>query len=95
MSDKDMPLTAVPLLSADLVKYRFDQIDGKMDKFDRKLDDLANNYYTKEEVNFLIDKNTVKTQDVAKQLETMRWYWRTIVAAVIVSLTYWWFNHGK
>lgn len=41
---------AVQLPSADLIQYRFDNIDNTLEKFDHKLDKLANTYVPRTEI---------------------------------------------
>jgi len=46
----DTVVASVPLPSADLIIYRFDQIDAQLEATNIKLDHMANSFATREEV---------------------------------------------
>lgn len=70
-----IPTTPVPMPSADLVTFRFDQIDKEMTSLHTKLDGLTVNFATKDEVSI-----------INKRLDNYTWYWRAIVTAVLTAL---------
>lgn len=78
------PMISVP--SADLINYRFDMTDRRFDEMTKKLDAIyAQNAHFVDETRVReIVKEVVKpTEDT---LSGYRWYWRTLVGAVILAI---------
>lgn len=78
------PMVAVP--SADLINYRFDQTDKRFDEMKVKLDAIfAQNAHFVDEtrVREIVREIVKPTEDT---LSGYRWYWRTLVAAVILAV---------
>lgn len=71
-----IPTTPVPMPSADLVTFRFDQMDKEMSSLHSKLDNLTINFATKEEF-----------ATVQRQMDNWRWYLRAMVVAVFTALS--------
>jgi hypothetical protein len=78
------PMVSVP--SSDLINYRFDQTDRRFDEMTKKLDAIfaQNAHFVDESRVREIVKELIKpTEDT---LGGYRWYWRTLVAAVILAI---------
>jgi hypothetical protein len=78
------PMISVP--SADLINYRFDITEKRFDEMTRKLDAIfaQNAHFVDESRVREIVKEVIKpTEDT---LGGYRWYWRTLVAAVILAI---------
>lgn len=72
-SSRVQPIISMP--SSDLITYRFDQTDKKLDALDKKFDSQASIYATKEEVGA-----------VNKRLDNYSWYWRTVFSSLLLLL---------
>lgn len=64
------PTISMP--SSDLITYRFDQTDKKIDAIDRKFNEMTSIYATKEELHV-----------INKRLDNYSWYWRTVFAGIV------------
>lgn len=83
--------------SADLLNYRFDQVDQNFKEVKEQLAALVSNFITKEEAQMLKDERDAKIEALriehgnalkalTDRLDTQRWYWRAIVTAVLFAL---------
>lgn len=75
----DNIVTSIPLPSADLITYRFDQTDKKFDDLNLKLDKLTNNFASKEELQYV-------KEEADKTFANYRWYWRSIFTALLLCI---------
>lgn len=70
------PHIAPPTLpSSDLIIYRFDQTDKKIEDLDHKFDSMGILYASKEEL-----------AAVNKRLDDYKWYWRTVFTALLLCV---------
>lgn len=67
------PTISMP--SSDLITYRFDQTDKKLDSLDKKFDAQSAIFATKEELG-----------SINKRLDNYTWYWRTVFTSVLLLL---------
>lgn len=81
---------SVPMPSADLINFRFDQQDKKFDELNAKLDALTIGFLTKEEARNLKEEHDKDISALWKKFDDQRWYWRavftcglTLVAGVV------------
>lgn len=78
-------VASIPLPSADLINYRFDQNDLQFEKLNKKLDDMTTNFVTQAYVAKLKADADEKHQNLQKQLDDIRssakWWVGTIIAA--------------
>lgn len=63
---------AVPLPSADLIQYRFDQLDDKMASFDQKLERLISGGITKADVLALSSANDKRVGGIETEVEAIK-----------------------
>lgn len=78
--------TSIPVPSADLINYRFDQTDKKFEDMSNKLDQILvqnSHFITESEVKKLISDSIQPTKDT---LNDWRWYWRAMFSAIVVAL---------
>lgn len=61
--------------SSDLITYRFDQTDKKLDALDKKFDTQAAIYATKDELNTL-----------TKRIDNYTWYWRAVFTGLLLTI---------
>jgi hypothetical protein len=77
---------SIPVPSADLINYRFDQSDKRFDDMSNKLDQILMqnaNFVTEQQVQKLIDNSLQATNDT---LNSWRWYLRALVSATLLAL---------
>lgn len=67
------PTISMP--SSDLITYRFDQTDKKLDALDKKFDSQASLYATKDELAV-----------TNKRLDNYTWYWRTVFTSILILI---------
>lgn len=88
-------IPAIPVPSADLINYRFDQNDKalkemkdestkRFDALNTKLDDITTTFLTKEEAHSLKEEHDKDIRAIWKKFDDQRWYWRAIVTAVLL-----------
>lgn len=78
--------TTIPVPSADLINYRFDQSDKKFEEMNNKLDQILvqNSHFVSEaDVQRLISNAIKPTTDT---LANWRWYWRAMFTAITLAL---------
>jgi hypothetical protein len=75
------PTVALP--SADLITYRFDQMDKSMASLNTKMDLLTNNFITRKEADLLIKQGEETWKDIDKRLDRMQNFTNAIIVAVI------------
>lgn len=77
-------VAAIPLPSADLINYRFDQNDRQFEKLNKKLDDMTTNFVTQAYITELKSESDAKHKDFQKQIDDIKknakWWVGTIVA---------------
>lgn len=88
----------IPVPSADLINYRFDQSDKKFEEMNNKLDQILiqNSHFVEQaEVQRMIDATLKPTQDT---LTNWRWYWRALFTAMVIAsgtaIVGIWSHHG-
>ena len=72
--------------SADLINYLFDQTDKRFDEMNKKLDAIFSqnaHFVTEDRVREIVRDAIKPTEDA---LGSYRWYWRSLVVAVILSI---------
>jgi hypothetical protein len=79
------PTVALP--SADLITYRFDQIDKSMSAMNVKLDLLTNNFITRKEADLLVKQGDEVAKEMSKRIDKMQTFSNAIIVAVIGALT--------
>lgn len=76
--------------SADLINYRFDNIEKIQKSTNDKLDMLTNNFLTREEAQTLTQERDAKIADIQRQLDAdraeRRWKTRMIATAAYSAL---------
>lgn len=72
----DGVIPTVPLPSSDLIVYRFDQTDKKIDALDKKFGEMTHVYATKEEFNI-----------ITKRLDNYTWYWRAVFTGFLLTVS--------
>lgn len=88
----------VPMPSADLINFRFDQQDKSIkelkadnkqnfDALSNKLDMLTNTFITKEEARVLKEERDAKFREIDKKFSSYQWYWRAAVVAILSAIS--------
>lgn len=78
--------TSIPVPSADLINYRFDQAEKRLEDMNTKLDTILirNAHFMTEEQ---IDKKIAECVDpIEKTLSTYRWYIRAVFSAALLAI---------
>ena len=65
-------VATVPLPSADLINYRFDQADRQFDKLNKKLDDMTTNFVTSAYVAQLVSDGDKKHTALQQQIDDIK-----------------------
>lgn len=91
MKENRNPLTTnavptIPLPSADLIVYRFDQTDRRMDGLNLKVDDGFNSLGSKLDNMVHIFATKEELNEITKRLDNWQWYWRALISAVLIAL---------
>jgi hypothetical protein len=85
MSQLEVP-TTIPVPSADLINYRFDEADKKFATMSNKLDQILlqnSQFVTESHVEKMIDDATQPFKDT---IANYRWYWRTVFTAMLLCM---------
>ncbi len=76
----DRVVASVPLPSADLIIYRFDQIDAQLAETSHKLDNMSSSFLTKEESAAIKLENVQRQRDFDLRLVTLEKDIKSLVA---------------
>ncbi len=76
----DKVVASIPLPSADLIIYRFDQIDAQLAQTSHKLDNMSSSFLTKEESAAIKLENIQRQRDFDLRLVTLEKDIKTLVA---------------
>lgn len=82
----DQPVAAIPLPSADLITYRFDQTDKRFDELNETLKDFAGTFMTKEEIMSLKAQHDKDISDIWDKFADLRWYWRVLFSSALLAV---------